>query len=70
MPSDYPKLEEQGGKQRFVFRGPRFNRSVFFDPVVELNEDADEDGDGDGSLASSIELNVFLFVAMLAAIFM
>ena len=69
MPSGYPKLMEQGGNQRFVFRGHRFNSSIVFDPVMDLEED-DDDDDGDKDHAASIHLNVFLFVAVLAALFM
>ena len=72
MPSGYPKLMEQGENQRFIFKGPRFNNSIVFDPVMDIEEDDDDDdgGDGDKDLASSIHLNVFLFVAVLAALFM
>ena len=72
MPNGYPKFMEQGGNQRFVFRGPRFNISIVFDPVVDLEEDDDdEDGDDDNKdRASSIHLNVFLLFAVLGALFM
>ena len=75
MPPGFPKLMEQGVVQRFIFRGPRFNRTIVFDPVVELEVDDDEgdgdgDGDGDKDRASSIHLNALLFVAVLVAIFM
>ena len=31
-----------------LFRGPKFNRSITFDPVVELAEDDDVNGEGGG----------------------
>lgn len=72
MPNGYPKLMEQGGNQRFVLKGPRFNRSIVFDPVMDLEEDDDDedDDDHDKDRASSIHLNAFLFFAVLAALFM
>ena len=34
MPTGYPKIEVQGGKQLFKFRFPRFASSCLYDPVV------------------------------------
>ena len=50
--------------------------SIVFDPVTTLgdelseDDDDDDDDDEDDSAASAIKLNVFMFVAMLAAFFM
>lgn len=81
----YPKLFEQGNQQMLLFRGPRFNRTITFDPVMELTEDddgdgngngdGDGDGDGDGNgdnenHASTMCINVFMFVAVLGTMFL
>ncbi|XP_044184682.1 skeletal aspartic acid-rich protein 1-like [Acropora millepora] len=73
----YPTLVEQGNNQMLLFRGPRFNRTITFDPVMELAEDDDGDGDGNGggngdneNHASTMYINVFLFVAVLGTLFL
>ena len=58
-----------------LFRGPRFNRNITFDPVVELAEDDEVDGDGGGNggnenHASSMYINVFMFVAVVGTLFL
>ena len=57
-----------------LFRGPRFNRTITFDPVMELAEDDDDDGEnGNGdneNHASTVYINVFLFVAVLGTLFL
>lgn len=72
MAPGFPKVEVmEGGKQKFVFKGPRFNRTVIFDPVIELAADEDDDDDDDDKdHATSIQLNLFMFVALLAVLFM
>ena len=59
----------------FLFRGPRFNRTITFDPVVELAEDDEVDGDGGGNggnenHASTKHINVFMFVAVVGTLFL
>ena len=34
MPGNYPAFETQGSKQLFVFRFPKFNSKVVYDPTV------------------------------------
>ena len=34
MPDSYPKFETEGTKQLFVFRFPKFNNKVVYDPTV------------------------------------
>ena len=72
MTGGFPKLEKKGNKQVLIFRAPRFNASIIFDPVTtlgdELSED-DNDDDDDKGLASSIQLNIFMFLSMLASAF-
>ena len=72
-------LFEQGNQQMLLFRGPRFNRTITFDPVMELAEDDDDDDGGDGNgggngdnenHASTVYINVFLFVAVLGTLFL
>ena len=77
MTGGYPKFEKRGNKEMLIFRAPRFTKSIVFDPVTtlgdELGEDDDDDDDGDDkdekNLASSIQLNSFMFVAMVTAVF-
>ena len=71
MPQGFPKFDDiGGGKQRFTFRCHKFNHTILFDPVIDL-DDEDDDGDGDKeSHATSIQLNFFMFVAVLASLFM
>ncbi|XP_015757532.1 PREDICTED: skeletal aspartic acid-rich protein 1-like isoform X3 [Acropora digitifera] len=83
----FPKLVEQGNQQMLLFRGPRFNRTITFDPVMELTEDDDGDGNGNGNgdgngdgdgdgngdnenHASTMCINVFMFVAVLGTLFL
>ena len=71
MTDGFPKFE----KGVFIFRAPRFNAAIVFDPVTtlgdELSEDDedDDDDDDDKDLASSLQLNIFMFLAMLASAF-
>ena len=60
-----------------LFRGPRFNRTITFDPVMELAEDDDDGEDGNGgengdneNHASTMYISVFLFVAVLGTMFL
>ena len=64
-----------------LFSGPRFNRTITFDPVMELTEDDDGDGNGNGdgdgdgngdneNHASTMCINVFMFVAVLGTMFL
>ena len=43
MPEGYPKFVRQGSKNRFIFRCNKFNRTVIFDPSVEVSEGDDTD---------------------------
>ena len=56
-----------------IFRAPRFNSSIVFDPVTtlgdDLSEDDDDDDKDDKNLASSTQLNIFMIVAMVTALF-
>ena len=65
MPSGFPKFEDNENIERFIYRADRFNSTVVFDPAVNTEEIEDEENQ-----ASSIHLNIFMFVAMLAAYFM
>ena len=75
MTAGFPKFETRGNKHVLIFRAPRFNSSIVFDPVAtlgdELSEDDDDDDDDDEGkdLASSIQLNIFMFLATLASAF-
>ena len=64
----FPKLFGQGNQQMLLFRGPRFNRTITFDPVMELSED--DDGNGDENHASTTYINVFMFIAVLGTLFL
>ena len=78
----FPKLSGNVNNQMLSFRGPRFNRTITFDPVMELAEDDDDGGDGNGgengdiffhfyeNHASTVYINVFLFVAVLGTLFL
>ncbi|XP_074606804.1 skeletal aspartic acid-rich protein 1-like [Acropora palmata] len=73
----FPKLSGNGNNQMLLFRGPRFNRTITFDPVMELAEDDDGGGDENGgengdneNHASTMYINVFLFVAVLGTLFL
>ncbi|KAL9963224.1 hypothetical protein ACROYT_G032402 [Oculina patagonica] len=69
-PSGYPKADDQGGKQRFIFRVSKFNSTAIFDPTVSVSDAEDEPETPTKALASSIQLNVAMFVVMLVALFM
>lgn len=67
MTDGFPKFE----KGVFIFRAPRFNAAIVFDPVTTLGDELseDDDDDDDKDLASSLQLNIFMFLAMLASAF-
>ena len=71
MTAGFPKFETRGNKQVLIFRAPRFNSSIVFDPVTTLGDELSEDDDDDEGkdLASSIQLNIFMFLATLASAF-
>ena len=71
MTTGFPKFETRGNKQVLIFRAPRFNSSIVFDPVTTLGDELSEDDDDDEGkdLASSIQLNIFMFLATLASAF-
>ena len=72
MTRGYPMFVKRGKKEVLIFRAPRFNSSIVFDPVTTLGDDLSEDEDDDKddkNLASSIQLNIFMIVAMVTALF-
>ena len=79
MPEGYPRFVRQGSKNRFIFRCNKFNRTVIFDPYVEVSEGDDTDDSPmpptDSSPmvptenATSIHVNVFMFITLLATFF-
>ena len=71
MTAGFPKFETRGNKHVLIFRAPRFNSSIVFDPVTTLGDELSEDDDDDEGkdLASSIQLNIFMFLATLASAF-
>ena len=80
MPMGYPMFVRQGSKNRFIFRCNKFNRTVIFDPYVEVSEGDDKDDSPmpptDSSPmvptenATSIHVNVLMFITLLATCFM
>ena len=70
----YPKAETQGSKQRFIFRAPKFNHTVVFDPALILNEVEDEPSiptdKPSSQAASSIQFSIASFVTLLITLFM
>ena len=80
MPMGYPMFVRQGSKNRFIFRCNKFNRTVIFDPYLEVSEGDDTDDSPmpptDSSPmvptenATSIHVNVFMFITLLATCFM
>ena len=65
----FPKLIEHGTNQLFLFRGPKFNRTITFDPVVELEEEEDDDNEYENGRASIINMNAIMFVAIIGTFF-
>ena len=71
MPMGYPKFMQQGGKNRFIFRCNKFNKTVIFDPYLEVSEEDDtDDSSPPPDHATSNHLNVFMFVALVATFFL
>lgn len=56
-----------GKNQDVTYRAPLFNDSAVFDPAAAMVGDVEEEEE---SHASSIQLNVFVFVSMIAALFL
>lgn len=73
MPMGYPRLVRQGSKNRFIFRCNKFNRTVIFDPYLEVSE-GDDTGDSSPmpptENATAIHVNVLMFITLLATFFM
>ena len=71
MPMGYPRFLRQGSKNRFIFRCNKFNRTVIFDPYLEVSEGDDTDGSPmpPTENATSIHVNVFMFITLLATFF-
>ena len=74
MTGDYPKFVKRGNKEVLIFRAARFRSSIVFDPVTTLGDELSEDDDDDDykdkeNLASSIQLNIVMIVAMVTALF-
>lgn len=40
MASFYPKYEQKNKKQTFIFRFPKFNDKVVYDPAIDLDSGA------------------------------
>ncbi|XP_073250456.1 uncharacterized protein [Porites lutea] len=73
MPMGYPRFVTQGSKNRFIFRCNKFNRTVIFDPYLEVSEGDDTDDSSPmppTENATSIHVNVFMFITLLATFFM
>ena len=73
MPEGYPMFVRQGSKNRFIFRCNKFNRTVIFDPYLEVSE-GDDTGDSSPmpptENATAIHVNVLMFITLLATFFM
>ena len=75
MTGGYPKFVKRGNKEVLIFRAARFRSSIVFDPVTTLGDELSEDDDDDDeykdkeNLASSIQLNIGMIVAMVTALF-
>ena len=73
MPMGYPRFMRQGSKNKFIFRCNKFNRTVIFDPYLEVSEGDDTDDSSPmppTENATSIHVNVFTFITLLATFFM
>ena len=73
MPMGYPMFVTQGSKNRFIFRCNKFNRTVIFDPYLEVSEGDDTDDSSPmppTENATSIHVNFFMFITLLATFFM
>lgn len=62
MPGNYPAFETQGSKQLFVFRFPKFDSRVVYDPTVYAGS-ADATS-GTAAIYSGLSLFLLIFVAM------
>ena len=40
MPGDFPKFEEKGNKNVFLFRIPKFNETAHIDPTVSQDDES------------------------------
>lgn len=70
-PTEYPKADTQGSKQRFIFRTTKFNHTVVFDPTLSVGEAAEEPPTTTPtSQASSIQFIVAMLLISLIALFM
>lgn len=59
---DYPKFMEKENKQKFIFRFPRANKRILYDPGLEMGEDSSYVSTMPQTLAVLMIINCFAFV--------
>ena len=62
---DYPKFMEKGNKQKFIFRFPRANKRILYDPGLEVGEDLSVVNSMPQSLIVLMFINFLVFVLSL-----
>ena len=70
MPDSYPMYLQEGGKDKFIFRFPKFANKVYYDPIVKIDtDDDDDDSNGAGNAKFSFSLLALVLASALAFIF-
>ena len=70
MPGSYPMYLQEGGKDKFIFRFPKFANKVYYDPTMNMGtDDDDDDSNGAGNVKFSFSLLALVLASALAFIF-
>lgn len=62
MPQGYPRIETQGSKEFYIFRFPRFDDKIIYDPVMQLS-DPSSTSDASGATAHVFILTLPLLIS-------
>jgi hypothetical protein len=69
MPDGFPRVENSDDGSVFIFRFPRFENSIVYDPVINSGELARQDGTGSGSGALEARSTSFVLLPCLMALY-
>lgn len=62
MPEGYPKIQQKGSKQLFMFRFPTFSNNIIYDPVLQFGNDEPTPNNG---IQHTISLSILVIVCIM-----
>ena len=69
MPGSYPMYLQEGGKDKFIFRFPKFANKVYYDPTVNMGTDDDDKDDSNGAANAKFSFSLLALVVASALAF-